>query len=93
MFTDDEQVSAVWGGHTGSPFAVTRSPPDFGLAEFHRTNGDTEPVDLSSVTYVPASSSPSPALIIIRGWMALCAKKIKEKYCEEAKAIEVKDNN
>lgn len=60
-------------GHTGTPFAVTWI---LQIWEAQNLTGltETEPVDLSSVTYVPASSSPSPALSIIRGWTALHAK-------------------
>ena len=83
-------------GQRGRPFAVTWSPP--GLGWDRQTDRQTDrPMDSSSVTYVPASStrlslliggllcsSPSPALKHHRGLNDPACKK----YCEEEEESE-----
>lgn len=64
------------------PCAVTWSPPGLGRLAFRETDRETEPVD-SSVTYVPASSSPSPALKHHRGLNGPACKKTKQKEEEK----------
>lgn len=89
LSTEDEQVSAVWGT-TRTSFCSNLKSPWFGVRQ---TDWQTDwPMDSSSVTYVPASStrlslliggllcsSPSPALKHHRGLNDPACKK----YCEE----------
>lgn len=89
LSTEDEQVSAVWGTRRTS-FCSNLKSPWFGVRQ---TDWQTDwPMDSSSVTYVPASStrlslliggllcsSPSPALKHHRGLNDPACKK----YCEE----------
>lgn len=72
FFTDDEQVSAVWGATLG---VLLQKLEVLQILDVQSLTGLTE--RQNQWIYVPASSSPSSALSIARGWMALHAKKTK----------------
>lgn len=85
FFTDDEQVSAVWGTTVDVLFAVTWSPPGLGWAGLKRlTERQTNGTHHQLRTCLPPplgspSSSPSPALKHHGGWMTLHAKNTVKK--------------